>query len=108
MPISGPTYDFNWSSVNNAPDKHGVYILYQAGKVTYIGRATDPGVTLRSRLQAHKRGDLGKSTKEAAAFQSEATDNPVTAAARERQLLWDYQYLNGRPAWDYDPFLKFR
>ncbi len=106
MPISGSTYDFNWSNVNNAPVKHGVYILYQAGKVTYIGRAADRGVTLRSRLQAHKRGDLGKSTQEAAAFQAEATDNPITAADRERQLLWDFQYLNGRPGWHYDPLLR--
>ena len=106
MPLSGPTYDFNWSNVNNAPVKHGVYILYRAGKVTYIGRATDPSVTLRSRLQAHKRGDLGKSTKETAAFQLEATDNLVNAASRERQLLWEFQFLNGRPAWDYDPLLK--
>jgi len=106
MPISGPTYDFNWSNVNNAPAKHGVYILYQRGRVTFIGRATEPGVSLRSRLQAHKRGDLGKSTQEAAAFQSEATDNSVTAAERERQLLWDYQYLNGRPTWHYDPLLR--
>ena len=103
MHISGPTYDFIWSNVNNAPDKQGVYILYQDSKVTYIGSVTDPGETLRSHLQAHKRGDLGTSTQGVTTFQTEATQNSVNAAKRERNL----QFINGRPARCHDPLLRY-
>ena len=107
MPISGSTYDFNWSNVNNAPVQHGVYILYQAGRVTYIGHAADPGVNLRTRLQAHIRGDLGTSTQGTTAFQTEATADSVDAANRERNLRWDFEHVNGRPPRCNDPLSKY-
>jgi len=61
MRITGSTYDFTWSNVDNAPDKVGVYVLYQHRNLIYIGCAAGQGETLRSRLQAHKRGNLERS-----------------------------------------------
>lgn len=107
MSISGPTCDFSWPNVNNAPDRSGVYILYQDGNPTYIGRAVELGVALRGRLQAQKRGDLGRSTQGATAFQTEAIEDPVNAANRERKPMWDFQFLNGRPPRCNDPLLRY-
>jgi len=97
MRISGPTYDFTTTNANNAPEKPGVYVLYQDGNPILVGSASDPGVTLRSCLQAHVKGDLGKATRGATAFQAEVTESPAVAAYKEQTLLWDYQYVNGRP-----------
>ena len=103
MPVAGPTYDFNWSNVNNASPKQGVYILYQDGRQIYIGSAVNPGETLRSCLQAHKGGDLGTSTQGATTFQIEATENSADAANKERDLMWGYQYINRRTPRYNDP-----
>jgi len=107
MRISGPTYDFNLSNVNSAPDQPGVYVLYQDGNLIYTGSAAGPGVTLRSCLQAHKRGDLGRSTQRTTAFQTKVAENSVKAANRERNLLWDFQFINGRSARCNDPLLRY-
>ena len=87
MPISGELYTFNQDNVNQAPANHGVYQLYQDGITTYIGRAAGDGVTIRSRLQSHFRGDEGPCTKAAATYRREATSRPVT---RESELIDEY------------------
>ena len=87
MPITGKLYDFTASNVNQAPAEHGVYALYDGDETTYIGRASGEGVTIRSRLQAHYRGDEGPCTKGASIYRREVTSRPI---AREKELLHEY------------------
>ncbi len=66
------------ANISAAPAELGVYALYQ-GTLIYIGRAWGTGVTIRSRLQAHKRGDEGACTKAMTAFSYMVTSNPQQA-----------------------------
>lgn len=87
MPIAGPKYAFTAENVNNSPENHGVYVLYSEDVLIYIGRASGQGVTIRSRLQSHKRGDEGTCTQGASHYRREVTDRPVS---REKELLDEY------------------
>ena len=93
MPINGDSYDFTWANVNNAPERHGVYALYRNGRLVYCGRAAGAGVTIRSRLQSHKRGDEGPCTANATRYRREVTESPVS---RERELLQEFVQQYGR------------
>ena len=62
MPIDSERYEFTDENVAEAPAKHGVYQLEENGTITYIGRASGTGVTIRSRLQSHKSGAEGRCT----------------------------------------------
>jgi hypothetical protein len=79
---------FSEANINLAPESHGVYALYDAIGIIYIGRAAGQGVTIRSRLARHKSGAEGACTKSATAFWFEATPNAV---GRERELLQWYR-----------------
>ena len=93
MPISGDSYPFTQDNVNKAPAQHGVYQLEEGSEITYIGRASGDGVTIRSRLQSHYRGDEGPCTKAATHYQREVTNRPI---AREKELLDEYVRQHGR------------
>ncbi len=90
MPITGELYAFTEKNVDSAPTKHGVYQLYEDDVTTYIGRAAGEGVTIRSRLQSHYRGDEGPCTKAKAAttYKREVTSQPTS---REQELLEEYE-----------------
>lgn len=93
MTISSPRYPFNKTTVDAASDRAGVYALYDGTTVIYYGRAQGGTVTIRSRLQAHFRGDEGACTKSATHFAAEPCTNPVT---REEELLNEFRRLNNR------------
>lgn len=93
MPIGGDRYPFTKENVDKAPANHGVYALYVGNETTYIGRADGIGVTIRSRLQAHQRGDEGTCTQQATHYRREIRED---AAAREAFLLQEYFTANGR------------
>ena len=93
MPISGDIYAFTLENIDKSPVSHGVYALYSNGATTYIGRASGTGVTIRSRLRSHKRGDEGSCTKVATDYRREVTEAPVS---RERELLTEYVSSYGR------------
>ncbi len=107
MPITGDKYVFTERNINNAPAEHGVYVLYdntplvtefsgpfpsmrrRRGDLTiYIGRASGDGVTIRSRLMSHYRGDEGLCTVAATHYRREVTSDPI---ARESELLDEYE-----------------
>ena len=92
MAIGGDLYTFNEENVNRAPEKHGVYALYDGSTLIYIGRAAGDGVTIRGRLQSHFRGDEGNCTKQATRYRREVTES---ATSRERELLEEYQGSHG-------------
>lgn len=91
--MSNETLAFNVWNVNAAPEAHGVYVLYNSTGIIYIGRASGLGVTIRSRLQAHIRGDEGYCTKQANAFWTEVNSDPVS---REAWLLSNFRSQHGR------------
>lgn len=93
MPIGGIKYPFSKDNVDKAPDQHGVYELYDGDELIYIGRAAGDGVTIRTRLQAHHRGDEGRCTQRATHYRREANSRPV---ARESELLRAYVTRHGR------------
>ncbi len=93
MPIAGDRYPFTQDYVNRAPAQHGVYQLEEGNVITYIGRASGDGVTIRSRLQSHYRGDEGPCTKAAKHYRREVTNRPI---AREKELLDEFHRQHGR------------
>ena len=94
MPVTGKRYDFTKTNVDRAPLDHGVYVLFVGNETIYIGRASGTGVTLRSRLQEHQRGDEGPCTKQAATYSRESHED---AAARELELYREHVATHGRP-----------
>jgi hypothetical protein len=95
MPIATQAYYFTRQNILvYAPDTHGVYGLYDGtGVPIYYGRAMGNGVTVKSRLLSHERGDEGPCTKSAYSFNTEVCFNP---AQREQQLLAEHQRVYGR------------
>ncbi len=91
MLITGDKYAFTENNVNLAPAEHGVYELYDADETIYIGRASGDGVTIRSRLQSHYRGDEGPCTEAATNYRREVTSRPI---ARESDLLYEYEEIH--------------
>jgi len=90
--MSGDRYDFTDENVSRSPQTHGVYQLEEGAEITYIGRAWGTDVTIRSRLQAHKRGDEGRCTQVAKSYRREETE---AAVSRERELLEEYENSHG-------------
>jgi len=92
MTISGAKYKFTNKSIANAPMYIGVYALYDGNTTIYIGKAEGEG-GIRNRLQAHKRGDMGRCTQRATAYRCEYSKNP---SAREIELLEGYLRTYGK------------
>lgn len=86
MAITGSKYKFTDKSITNAPTYIGVYALYDGNTTIYIGKADGEG-GIKNRLQAHKRGDMGRCTQRAHAYRREHHKNP---SARETELLEGY------------------
>ena len=93
MPVEGDKHPNTEENVNRAPLSHGVYQFYESQTVTYIGHASGTGVTVRSRLQAHKLGAEGLCTRTATHFKYEETE---TAISREEALLSEYTREHGQ------------
>ncbi len=91
MPITGDRYGFTESNVNKEPAEHGVYALYDKNEIIYIGRASGDGVTIRSRLKSHYRGDEGLCTVCATGYRREVTSRPID---REAELLDVYEEIH--------------
>ena len=94
MPITGEFHEFNEDNIARAHATSGVYALYYRADdnaPVYIGRASGTGVTIRSRLRAHKSGTAGECTRRALWFKQEFDSFPV---ARERQLIDEYRHAH--------------
>jgi hypothetical protein len=93
MAISGDKHAFTQENIDRSPAEHGVYALYDGDTTIYFGRAAGAGVTIRVRLQAHKRGDEGRCTQSATHYRREVTE---AAVSREKELLQEYLDKYGR------------
>jgi len=80
-------------NLGNAPERAGVYQLYQGSECIYIGRAGGGNSTIRTRLRAHKNGNEGPCTKGFTRYRYDTTVADVTV---ERRLLQNYKQKNGR------------
>lgn len=90
MPINGNQFPFDAYNIGYAPDRSGVYALWDRSQLIYYG-ASD--VSIRSRLRDHHSGSEGRCTQGAAHFACEETGYPF---ARERELLEEFRRGNGR------------
>ena len=91
--MSTDKYAFNEDNVNKSPDVQGIYQLYDGDTLIYIGRADGKTVTIRSRLQAHLRGDEGPCTQSATTYSRYEHSNPK---AEEIRLLDAFKARWGR------------
>ncbi len=90
MPVAGDSYDCSQDNIRKAPDKAGVYALFDGAQVIYYGSSA---VSIQDRLQFHYDGDDGPCTKGATDYKREVCSNSL---ARERELLEAYKRQNNR------------
>lgn len=81
-------YPFTVEAVNQAPDRTGVYVLYQDDAILYMGSANSGNDTLLTILRAHRRGDINEVTLQATHF---AREIHAQASDRLASLLRQYQ-----------------
>jgi len=80
----------NEPGARGAPDEPGVFWLFKAGALIFVGHARR---SLRARLLAHVRGEEGSCSQRADQYQWETTSTPT---ARARTLLAEYAARSGR------------
>jgi hypothetical protein len=69
-------WPFTDAAVEISPAAPGVYLLYQSGRLVYIGLAVN-GAGIRAELESHRRGAHGSCTQRASAFHFELCAEPV-------------------------------
>ena len=75
---------FTREEVAAAPALPGVYFLYRAEHLVYIGIAVH-GSGIRQELQAHLQGLYGRGTQAATSFRYELTRDPVVVSGQYLQ-----------------------
>lgn len=68
-------WPFTDAAIDLSPAAPGVYLLYQSGRLLYIGLAVN-GSNIREELASHRRGAHGECTREATAFVYELARDP--------------------------------
>jgi hypothetical protein len=84
-------WPFTAAAIAMSPAATGVYLLYSAGRLIYIGVALD-GTGIRGELRKHLCGSYGGCTRTASAFVYELAPDPV---ARYRECLRAYREHHG-------------
>jgi excinuclease UvrABC nuclease subunit len=87
--LQGERYRFSDDDISHAPERSGIYVLYNGPQIIFIGKATGTQ-TIKSKLQSHKKGNEGPCTRHATHFIRELSPSP---ANRERDLLQEYKNL---------------
>ena len=84
--IDTKIYPFTYIDIENvAPERPGVYALFQGQDLTYYGHSDS---SIKSRLISHKAGLEGSCTHNATHFQCELAPSPLD---RARKLLNEYE-----------------
>ena len=68
-------WPFTDAAIDLSPAAPGVYLLYQNGRLLYIGLAVN-GSNIREELASHQRGAHGERTRDATAFVYELAPDP--------------------------------
>jgi len=86
MPIASPRYLFTAWSISGAPPDAGVYVLWEADELIYVGRALGGEATIQSRLREHY-------TRHARPWDATHYGWELSrdAAAREAELLREFE-----------------
>ena len=82
MPLGEKLFCASKANLECAPDSAGVYVLYQDGRIIFIGRADGGSDTVKSRLADHKQGHDGPCSQLFTHYTREATMK-VTARFNE-------------------------
>jgi len=90
MPIPSQKINFTAGNLALAPNRPGVYGLYQGNQTIYYGMSD---TSIRNRLQSHLSGQEGICTMSA---QQVNWKEGVSPGYRERQLLEEHRRLHGR------------
>lgn len=69
-------WPFTDAAVEISPASPGVYLLYQSGRLVYIGLAVN-GAGIRAELESHRRGAHGFCAQRATAFHFELCAEPI-------------------------------
>lgn len=95
---SGTRYKFTRENLARAPQKTGVYQLYDQGQVIYIGKASGSTATIRSRLQGHYRDDITSKLQEVSHYTRLVVSDPDVTA---REMLATYRMVHSQfPTWN--------
>jgi len=86
MVLTGEVFRFAEDAIDSAPERQGVYAVYQGNELIYIGKAEQED-TIKSRLRSHLLGD-NPCLINATAYRYEVCDNP---RHREKLYLEVYQ-----------------
>ena len=90
MPIASPRYPFTRENLTGAPEDPGVYALYEADELIYVGRAELPS-NIRLRLLEHFFALLHPS--KATHYAWEICRHPRT---RQEQLIQEFERAHFR------------
>jgi hypothetical protein len=74
-------WPFTDAAIDLAPDAPGIYLLYQNGRLIYIGAAVN-GAGIRQELLSHRSGAYGECTRDATAFLYELARDPLALQRR--------------------------
>jgi len=103
MVLMGEVFRFAEDAIDSAPERYGVYALYQGNELIYIGKAEQED-TIKSKLQRHLLGD-NPCLKNATVYRYEVCDNP---GQREKLYLQVYEMSYLRlPRCNYWPGQRF-
>lgn len=86
-------WPFTDAAIDLSPAAPGVYLLYQNGRLLYIGLAVN-GSSIREELASHRRGAHGDCTRDATAFTYELARDP--RALHRRYLASHRERYDGR------------
>jgi hypothetical protein len=85
---------FTERGIEDAPDLPGVYALWDGTEVIYYGKADGDGVTIRSCLMSHWRGDKGPCTKTATRY--EIVEGEADIDTRLKDALDHFEWVHKR------------
>ena len=91
MSISGKRYAFTKKNVDKSPNEHGVFALFDASELIYVGRAAGNGMTIRSEMQKHLGTEDAVGAGKATHYCREATED---SEQRLNELLTEYKQAN--------------
>ena len=84
MALGEKLFPATHANLESLPEQSGVFTLYEAGQMIFIGRADGSEHTIRSVIFDHKEGRIGACTQQFDHYTREATRN---VALRYRELL---------------------
>ena len=81
MPLRSPKWPFTSAAVEYSPDEWGgVYVLWRAETIVFIGSAPATRESIKAELLAHLNGERGPCTQEATHYGWELSQNPKERA----------------------------